>query len=102
MSAVTVIDGIFVGHGVSTDSVAVVNIAVLVYQMIGRFGFDDWSRMFNSFLYSSIATPITISLGGIMALICLLFYAKDVKLIRLKISKKFYAFFKLHACCVIL
>ena len=38
MSAVTAIDGIFVGHGVGADGVAAVNIAVPMYQIMAGLG----------------------------------------------------------------
>lgn len=38
VSAVTAIDGIFVGHGVGTDGVAAVNIIVPLYQVISGIG----------------------------------------------------------------
>lgn len=39
MSAVSTIDGIFVGHGVGADGVAAVNIVVPIYQLIAGLGF---------------------------------------------------------------
>ena len=38
ISAVTVIDGIFVGHGVGADGVAAVNIVVPIYQIMSGIG----------------------------------------------------------------
>lgn len=38
MSAVSTIDGIFVGHGVGADGVAAVNIVVPIYQLIAGLG----------------------------------------------------------------
>ena len=38
LSAVTAIDGIFVGHGVGADGVAAVNIVVPIYQIMSGIG----------------------------------------------------------------
>ncbi len=38
MSAVTAIDGIFIGHGVGADGVAAVNIIVPIYQIVSCIG----------------------------------------------------------------
>lgn len=38
ISAVTAIDGIFIGHGVGADGVAAVNIVVPIYQLISGIG----------------------------------------------------------------
>ena len=38
ISAVTAIDGIFVGHGVGADGVAAVNIVVPIYQIMSGIG----------------------------------------------------------------
>lgn len=38
MSAVTAVDGIFVGHGVGADGVAAVNIVVPIYQIMSGIG----------------------------------------------------------------
>lgn len=38
MSAVTAIDGIFIGHGVGADGVAAVNIVVPIYQIMSGIG----------------------------------------------------------------
>lgn len=47
MSAVTAIDGIFVGQGVGSDGIAAVNISIpFVDDIYGR-RIDDWGRMFS-------------------------------------------------------
>ena len=46
MSAVTAIDGIFVGQGVGSDGIAAVNISIFVDDIYGRW-VDDWGRMFS-------------------------------------------------------
>lgn len=38
ISAVTAIDGIFVGHGVGADGVAAVNIIVPIFQLVSGLG----------------------------------------------------------------
>ena len=38
ISAVTAIDGIFIGHGVGADGVAAVNIIVPIYQIVSGIG----------------------------------------------------------------
>ena len=38
ISAVTAIDGIFIGHGVGADGVAAVNIVVPIYQIMAGLG----------------------------------------------------------------
>lgn len=38
ISAVTAIDGVFVGHGVGADGVAAVNIVVPIYQIMSGIG----------------------------------------------------------------